>query len=163
MRPILTKAALLAVTLLLPLAGLPESDPRLPDEFLKEHNRIRAKLGILPLMWSERMAAFAKEWALTLVVRSQFNHSEGRYGENLYEMRGGKSSPARVVEAWASEVADYDYHGNRCRAGAQCGHYTQIVWRGTTLLGCGVARSSFREVWVCEYFPPGNVVGQRPY
>ncbi len=51
----------------------------------------------------------------------------------------------------------------RVELAAQCGHYTQIVWRGTTTLGCAVARSSFREVWVCEYSPAGNIVGQRPY
>jgi len=140
----------------------PAADTRLPAEFLKAHNKVRAGIGLAPLGWSEKMAAFAREWALTLVVRSQFQHSRSGYGENMFEIRGGKSSPAAVVEAWAAEAADYDYQGNRCKA-AKCGHYTQIVWRDTTTLGCAVARSSFREVWVCEYSPPGNIVGQRPY
>jgi hypothetical protein len=53
-----------------------------------------------------------------------------------------------------------------------CGHYTQIVWKTTTRLGCGVAlcdqNSPFMgfpkwEFWVCNYAPPGNYNGQRPY
>ena len=53
-----------------------------------------------------------------------------------------------------------------------CGHYTQLVWRNSTLLGCAYARctsnSPFQGVptwdfWVCDYSPPGNWVGQRPY
>jgi pathogenesis-related protein 1 len=30
-------------------------------------------------------------------------------------------------------------------------------------VGCGVARSGRTEVWVCNYDPPGNYVGERPY
>jgi len=44
-----------------------------------------------------------------------------------------------------------------------CGHYTQIVWRDTKQVGCGVARDNRREIWVCNYDPPGNWVGHRPY
>ena len=162
MRPIVTKAALAAAILITPASLRPAADTRLPSEFLKAHNKLRSELGLPALGWSDKMSAVAKEWAITLVVRSQFIHSRSGYGENLFEIRGGKASPAEVVDAWASEAADYDYRGNRCRT-AKCGHYTQIVWRGTTTLGCAVSRSSFREVWVCEYSPPGNVADQRPY
>jgi pathogenesis-related protein 1 len=44
-----------------------------------------------------------------------------------------------------------------------CGHYTQIVWRNTKAVGCAVGGKGAREVWVCDYDPPGNYVGQRPY
>jgi hypothetical protein len=44
-----------------------------------------------------------------------------------------------------------------------CGHYTQIVWRNTKSVGCAVARGKGVEVWVCNYDPPGNYAGQRPY
>ena len=29
--------------------------------------------------------------------------------------------------------------------------------------GCAVATDRRREVWVCNYDPPGNVAGYRPY
>jgi hypothetical protein len=38
------------------------------------------------------------------------------------------------------------------------GHFTQIVWRGTRVVGCGVASCSGKALWVCRYAPAGNVV-----
>src|SRR5712691_6171246 len=60
-----------------------------------------------------------------------------------------------------TEARNYDYASNRCHG--VCGYYTQIVWRDTREVGCGVARGPGREVWVCDYSPPGNWVGRRPY
>jgi pathogenesis-related protein 1 len=153
---------ILALILLAALPARSARDPRMPHEFLEAHNAIRDALGLPPLKWSDKLAAVAKDWATTMVVRSQFQHSHRGYGENLYEIRHGKATPAVVVGAWASEVNDYDHRSNRCK-GPKCGHYTQIVWRDTNTVGCGMSFSSFREVWVCEYSPPGNYAGQRPY
>lgn len=76
-------------------------------------------------------------------------------------MRTAAASPGQVVGAWAAEARDYDRRRDTC-AGV-CGHYTQIVWRATRNVGCGVASDPEREIWVCEYDPPGNYVGYRPY
>jgi hypothetical protein len=72
---------------------------------------------------------------------------------------------------WAAEAPDYDYATNTCKAGQVCGHYTQIVWRSTTAVGCAFRTcttgspfgSGSWDFWVCDYAPPGNYVGQRPY
>src|SRR3979409_941582 len=47
------------------------------------------------------------------------------------------------------------------------GHFTQVVWKSTTKLGCAKNTCSLGGVsgtlWACEYDPPGNdpsVVGQ---
>jgi hypothetical protein len=66
-----------------------------------------------------------------------------------------------VVASWADEARGYNVSANSCTG--VCGHYTQIVWRKTRSVGCAVAADPGREVWVCEYDPPGNVVGYRPY
>jgi pathogenesis-related protein 1 len=134
----------------------------LSREMLVAHNAVRAQVGDPPLSWSPRLAAAAQEWAEHLIATAGFYHRPGdRYGENLYTISGGAASPRQVVDAWAAEAQDYDVRSNTC-AGV-CGHYTQIVWRATRWLGCAVATDPEREVWVCEYDPPGNVVGYRPY
>ena len=77
------------------------------------------------------------------------------------------ATPEEVVGAWASEDAFYDYDANACAADQQCGHYTQIVWRETERVGCGASTCTIDGFdglfWVCNYDPPGNFVGERPY
>jgi pathogenesis-related protein 1 len=143
--------------------GRPAIAPSSPArDMLAIHNAVRARVGIAPLAWSDRLAARSQDWADTLVARMQFGHRPNSpYGENLFEITGATASSAQVVNAWASESRNYDYSSNRCRG--VCGHYTQIVWGDTKELGCAVARGGGREVWVCDYDPPGNWASKRPY
>ena len=134
----------------------------LAADMLSAHNAVRTKVGTAPLAWSDRLASVAQSWADSLLASGQFAHSHNQsLGENLYEIRGAAATAASVVNTWAGEVKDYDYGSNNCRG--TCGHYTQIVWNDTKEVGCAVARGKGREVWVCEYDPPGNFVGKKPY
>src|ERR1019366_1801077 len=126
-------------------------------EMLAAHNQVRAGVRLPPLTWSPELAALAQQWANELLASGKFAHRpKHQYGENLFEIRGGRSSPTEVVASWAAEARNYDLARNTCRARAQCGHYTQIVWCNTKEVGCGAARLPGREVWVCNYDPPGN-------
>lgn len=152
------RALLLLTAGLLAAEGLPIDT----GEMLAAHNAVRRKVGVPPLVWSERLAVFAQQWADTLAARRQFFHRRNSpYGENLFEIRGARAAPAEVVEDWASESRDYQYGSNTCRG--VCGHYTQIVWRDTRRVGCAAARGGRTEVWVCNYDPPGNWGGKQPY
>jgi pathogenesis-related protein 1 len=134
----------------------------LAQEMLAAHNAYRARVGTPPLSWSDDLATRAQQWATTLIERRTYApRREGPFGENLFEISGGGANAFDVVRAWASEEVDYDDTTNSCRA--RCGHYTQVIWRSTRRVGCGVARNAKREVWVCDYDPHGNTVGERPY
>ena len=129
---------------------------------LRAHNTARQRVGTASLTWSSQLAALSQKWANTLLATGTFRHPPGSpYGSNLFEITGGTASPEQVVRDWAGEVRDYNYRSNTCRA--VCGHYTQIVWNDTKEVGCAVARRSRTEIWVCEYNPPGNWVGKKPY
>jgi uncharacterized protein YkwD len=131
-------------------------------EMLVAHNRIRARVDVPPLTWSVSLAARAQDWANHLLRQARFYHRpNSNFGENLFEISGAGATPAEVVGDWASEARDYNYRANACRG--LCGHYTQLVWRGTRQVGCSVARTQDREIWVCNYDPPGNWIGERPY
>jgi pathogenesis-related protein 1 len=143
-------------------AGAQTPPSALARDLLAAHNSVRARVKVPPLVWSDQVAAVAQEWADGLVKRHQFSHRpNSKYGENLFEIRGGAASAAQVVDDWASESRDYDYNSNRCSS--VCGHYTQVVWSDTKEVGCGMARSGDREVWVCDYNPPGNWDGKKPW
>ncbi len=130
-------------------------------QMLAAHNSYRAKIGSPPLAWSDKLATRAQQWAKTLIERGRFEHQHGQFGENLFEISGGHASPSSVVAAWMSEEANYNRETNSCTG--RCGHYTQVIWHSTKLVGCGVAQDEKREIWVCDYDPPGNIVGERPY
>jgi pathogenesis-related protein 1 len=110
---------------------------------LAAHNKVRARVRVPPLQWSEELSAYAQQWADSLLRQDKFFHRPNSgFGENLFEIRGASARPADVVGAWASESANYNYRTNTCRG--VCGHYTQIVWRTSKRVGCAVARSHGR-------------------
>ncbi len=142
--------------------GPAEPDAALKSDMLIAHNAIRASVDVPPLRWSDRLAGHAQEWAHHLLQERQFYHRPRPiFGENLFEIAGGRALPSDVVGDWASEASDYNYRDNSCHG--VCGHYTQLIWSDTREVGCAVARDAFREVWVCNYDPPGNWLGERPY
>jgi pathogenesis-related protein 1 len=133
-------------------------------EILRAHNAARATAGVPPLVWSPRLETMARQWAETLIRTGRFAHNpNSRYGENLFESEGRRISPAQVVQYWTAEAKDYQPGKNACRPGAVCGHYTQVMWRNTRQVGCGSAESGRLQIWVCEYDPPGNYSGQKPF
>src|ERR1700733_4080698 len=101
------------------------SRPAWAGEILQAQNAIRSREHLPAVVWSDKLAGVAQQWAETLLNQSRFAHSlHSAYGENLFEMEGATASPANVVDAWASEARNYDYASNRCKD--VCGHYTQI-------------------------------------
>jgi pathogenesis-related protein 1 len=150
----------LACLLFLVLPALSQTIP--PEDWLREHNAIRVKLHETPLVWSDQLADAARHWAETLINSHSLRHDgDHTHGQNIFAISRGSASVPFVLHAWVEEVSSYDYARNTCSS--MCGHYTQLVWRDTREVGCAVARRRGREIWVCDYSPPGNVVGQRPY
>lgn len=146
------------------------------DQMLEAHNQVRREVGVPDLVWSAELAEFAQEWADVLISGPGLRHrpaaerDDGRIGENLsgsyWSAPGGAlRSPQRAIQGWAEEKDYYDHASNTCANGKICGHYTQMVWAETTEVGCAVARNedATRDVWVCNYTPAGNIIGQRPY
>jgi pathogenesis-related protein 1 len=123
------------------------------------HNRARARHCAPPLRWSVKVARSAQRWADTLRASGcGLRHSQGQYGENLAAGTAGMLDPAAVVGMWYDEVKRYSFA--RGAFSMQTGHFTQLVWRATSEVGCGSAQCDGVDVWVCQYDPPGNVQGE---
>jgi pathogenesis-related protein 1 len=134
------------------------------------HNAVRADVTpapsepLPPLEWSASLAQTAQSWAENLASSGcELRHSSSDYGENIYWVSGAGATAEDVVEHWASERSVF-VNGPYDSCTDVCGHYSQIVWRDTRYLGCGRAScQDGAEIWVCNYDPPGNVLGQTPY
>uniref|UniRef100_A0A7N0T4Z7 SCP domain-containing protein n=1 Tax=Kalanchoe fedtschenkoi TaxID=63787 RepID=A0A7N0T4Z7_KALFE len=132
-------------------------------QFLDAHNAARAAVGVGPLVWDQTVANYAQRYANSHRVDCKMVHSKGPYGENLAWSSGDMSIPG-AVKMWVDEKRFYDYNSNSCIGGKTCGHYTQVVWRKSKRLGCAKVRCNTRGTFItCNYDPPGNWNGERPY
>ena len=124
---------------------------------LAAHNGFRARHGAKTLTWSPALASGAQNSADQCV----FAHNNPRgVGENLLRWTGQRSEQEQV-DLWYSEGASYDYASGSARDGSVTGHFSQVVWKGSTELGCGVTQCpSIGTFLVCRYAPAGNVIGR---
>ncbi|KAI9244541.1 CAP domain-containing protein [Sporodiniella umbellata] len=121
---------------------------------LAQHNKFRAKHHAPALKWNRALASYAQKWS----NGCQWRHSQGPYGENLAL---GYRSWEGAIDGWYSEVTKYNY--NNPGFGMSTGHFTQLVWKATTEIGCGVTNcpnlGSGQQMYTCSYKVPGNMMG----
>jgi uncharacterized protein YkwD len=163
------------------------------NTILAIHNRERAAVGVPPLVWNDQLAAGAKSWAEHLATIDEGVHStDMSYGENLawnghgcgLSFSGPLSTQPNfpldynkevcpgdglrtMVESWVNEKTNY--HGNgQPLSNADfevAGHYTQMVWRDVTSVGCGMATTNNgngTDYLVCRY-SVSQSLGHAPY
>lgn len=132
---------------------------------LDRHNYYRKLVNVPPLVWSDELAMVAQEWANHLAKSCDLVHRDSEYGENIYWV-SSSSSEAEVVDSWASEKKDFNPKNRILTvAGARkYGHYSQMIWRNTTEVGGAMQKCHHGgEMWVCNYNPAGNMLGDPVY
>jgi uncharacterized protein YkwD len=156
---------LLALLLVLALPARAEAPGSFEVRLLAAHNHERLRIGIAPLRWSPVLAAQALVWANDLARRGVFEHSKDRNGagENLWMGTSGYYPPEAMVGAFVGE-GRYFHPGKFPEVSTtgrwqDVGHYTQLIWPGTSEVGCALAQGGGRDILVCRYFPAGNMIG----
>ncbi|KIY73823.1 PR-1-like protein, partial [Cylindrobasidium torrendii FP15055 ss-10] len=126
-----------------------------------------AKYGASSLTWNPSLYAATLAWAQAC----NFQHStpNGAYGENLAASTSSTYNVQNAVTDWMGEAAQYNY--NSPGFSSATGHFTQVVWKGTTQVACAVASCAADKIFpgrtsqyvVCRYTPPGNYNNQFAY
>ncbi|XP_040077195.1 Golgi-associated plant pathogenesis-related protein 1-like [Ixodes scapularis] len=134
------------------------------------HNYYRKQRGTPPLSYNYNLQAWAQLWAERLAQYNVIEHRPprpipyDRMGENIYwKTRTAPNfvpSEKEVTSLWFDEIYKYNYHDPRFSP--ETSHFTQMVWKATTLVGCGYARSQYSRTTyvVCNYWPQGNIQGK---
>ncbi|CAK7210984.1 hypothetical protein SEUCBS140593_001014 [Sporothrix eucalyptigena] len=138
------------------------SDQLFTSAILNSTNFFRREHNATAAIWNTTIAHFADEY-LANDTDCTFAHSGGPYGENIAV---GFQSVHGAVDAWGDERSLYNY--NDPGFSEATGHFTQLVWKNSTTVGCGrklcggKADGEKSTGWflVCEYWPRGNIIGQ---
>ncbi|XVE94080.1 hypothetical protein REPUB_Repub01dG0249900 [Reevesia pubescens] len=144
-------------------SAVPSFAQNLHKKFLNAQNGARAKMHLQPLIWDDKLAAYAQKYANRRIGDCGLVHSGGPYGENI-AWGSGDLSIKDAVKMWIGERAYYNSNSNTCAAGQMCGHYTQVVWHNTVRVGCAKVRCNKGGTFIiCNYDPPGNYIGEKPF
>ncbi|GLT52259.1 hypothetical protein SLA2020_256070 [Shorea laevis] len=125
-----------------------------PAAYLRIHNNYRAAVGVRPMTWDKKVAAYAQNYANQRIRDCELVYSNGPYGENIARSSGNLSG-TEAVTMWVKS-------NNTCAAGKVCREYTQIITGRSIGLGCAkVLCNNGGTFIVCNYDPPGNYIGRR--
>ena len=163
-------AGLIAISCL--FAGAQIADKRLPKcagangltrgeiiEILNIHNLVRAGLKLPQLTWDCKLANYAQQWAKRGIAE---HRDDTFYGESIFVAAASDVAAVGSVNKWMLEKPSWNNQTGKCNPGKTCTHYTQIVWKKTVRIGCGINRNvsgKWKTMLVCNYDPAGNDPG----
>uniref|UniRef100_A0AAF5D732 SCP domain-containing protein n=2 Tax=Strongyloides stercoralis TaxID=6248 RepID=A0AAF5D732_STRER len=141
---------------------LKQGFPDMKRRLYQQTNDYRGLHGVPHLHVNNSLANEAQWYAHQLVKTNKFAHdSRNRangWGENL--AMGSPSIAHLAVKWWYDEIKAYNFSKPGFKR--ETGHFTQLVWKNTKQVGCGVASNLTFVYVVCKYYPPGNNLNHFP-
>ncbi|CAI5769119.1 cysteine-rich secretory 2 [Podarcis lilfordi] len=140
-------------------------------EIVDIHNKLRREVqppasNMVKMEWSDDIRKIAQWWAnqctLEHSAASDRTLNGTSCGENLF-MSTSLKSWTEAILSWYNERDDFLYASGAKTEGAVIGHYTQVVWYISHLIGCAIAfcpDQEYQYYYVCQYSPAGNIKGK---
>lgn len=135
---------------------------------LDSHNIHRQNASVSGLVWSDQMASIAAQIASSCVYAHDTSAGGGGYGQNIGAGAPPDDIPAMITnQMYNGEINYYPAYGVEPDMSnfEKWGHYSQIVWKSTTSVGCAtqycpnglanVGSGVSPYFTVCNYSPPG--------
>ncbi|KAJ5538706.1 PR-1-like protein [Penicillium frequentans] len=136
------------------------------EKALYSHNIHRLNHTVPNMSWNQTLADAATSWADQCDFAHNTTMLAGGYGQNLAASSPTASISVHISDYWYNgEMPLYaGLYGEAEPSGTGFGHFTQVVWKDSTSVGCGTVdcTSSSLGMWytVCNYWPAGNWVGE---
>ncbi|HZO71315.1 MAG TPA: CAP domain-containing protein [Ktedonobacteraceae bacterium] len=133
------------------------------------HNKYRSEpqINTPTVAWDDTLVAGAQDWANQLAQTGQWDHSPdaktGTVGENIAKGTGSPTA-TQLADGWKTQEQPNFKPGifpdiSKTGDWHAAGHYSQMIWRSTTRVGCGFATDGTTTYLVCRYMVPGNKEG----
>ncbi|KAK2872070.1 hypothetical protein FQN49_002572 [Arthroderma sp. PD_2] len=139
---------------------------------MHHHNIHRSNHSAPALKWDADLESSARQLAESCNYGHNTEIGGGGYGQNIGFQSGYDDVAALITNNMYNGEFGY-FEGNFGLDNPtnfhEWGHLTQIVWKGTSKIGCvtadcpslgGQASASNAKYTVCNYSPAGNVVGR---
>jgi uncharacterized protein YkwD len=143
---------------------------------LVHHNVHRANHSAPDLVWDDALAATAQKIGQSCSYAHNVAMDGGGYGQNIAAGVQANNISAVITDLFYNGEVNY-FNGLYGQANPDMsnfenwGHFSQIVWKGTTKVGCATVDCSASGLanvgqyvspyfTVCNYGPPGNYGGQ---
>lgn len=167
-----------------PVETTAPSSGSLSDIAVHHHNIHRSNHSAPSMTWGEDYASYADTLAKSCIFDHNTTIGGGGYGQNIAmtASTGPLEDPGTflarsITEMWYNgeiNLFPADAYGQATPSGNfhDWGHYTQIIWEGSTVVGCAVKLCHAGEnkdnggtftmdgyFSVCNYYPAGNMFG----
>jgi uncharacterized protein YkwD len=147
----------------------PSISPNYIQDILYSHNIHRTNATVPGLTWNNTLADIAVDIAVKCIYAHDTSTGGGGYGQNIGAGAPPEDIPAMITDQmYNGEINFYPGYGTEPDMGnfERWGHYSQIVWKSTTSVGCatlqcprGLANTGagVRPYFtVCNYSPAGE-------
>ena len=135
----------------------------------------RDNASVPHLTWDDHMASVAAQIAASCIYAHDTSTGGGGYGQNIGAGAPPSDIPAMITnQMYNDEIGFYPGYGGEPDMSnfESWGHYSQIVWKSTTGVGCatqycpgGLANTGgdvSPYFTVCNYSPPGMLFCPHP-
>ena len=145
------------------------------EVLLAQHNKYRKMHNAPDLVLDNELIKLALDYAAALAYKSDVyttypsgnkNKNRERLGENIFSCNSVlKTKPcyditsAKPVDEWYNEINNYNF--TKPGFTIDSSHFSQIIWKETTKIGCGAALKDDDELTykvVCYYYKAGNIL-----
>ena len=146
---------------------------KLNEVMLAQHNKYRKMHGVDNLVLDNELIKLAQDYSAVLAYKNDIysiipsmnkNKNKEKVGENIFTCTSilkescYTEDSTKPVDDWYHEINLYNFSDPGFNI--DTAHFSQIVWKETTKMGCGasVREDGLTYKVVCNYYIAGNMI-----